>query len=62
MKSLSKYIKTHSYCQNKGMTLIEVILYSMLLSMLLAGFIKYVYDIHSNEIKLDLDIKDAQFR
>jgi hypothetical protein len=44
------------------MTLIEVILYSMLLSMLLAGFIKYVYDIHSNEIKLDLDIKDAQFR
>lgn len=60
MKFLSKYIKVNSFCRNEGMTLIEVILYSILLSMLLAGFIKYVYDIHSNEMKLDLEIKDAQ--
>jgi len=41
-----------------GMTLIEVIIYSALLSILLAGFIQYAWTIHFNDIKLSHDIED----
>lgn len=41
------------------MTLIEVIIYSMLLSILLAGFIQYVWTIHFNDLKLSDDIESA---
>jgi prepilin-type N-terminal cleavage/methylation domain-containing protein len=49
-------MKYHSI---KGMTLIEVIIYSALLSILLAGFIQYAWTIHFNDIKLSHDIEDA---
>jgi Tfp pilus assembly protein PilV len=42
-----------------GMTLIEVMIYSALLSMLMAGFIGYVWTIHFNDIRLSHDIEDA---
>lgn len=41
------------------MTLIEIIIYSTLISMLLTGFIQYVYQIHFNEIELNQEITDA---
>jgi len=42
-----------------GMTLIEVIIYSALLAILLAGFIQYAWTIHFNDIKLSHDIEDG---
>lgn len=42
-----------------GMTLIEVIIYSALLSILLSGFIRYAWTIHFNDIELSHDIEDA---
>jgi hypothetical protein len=41
------------------MTLIEVIIYSVLLSFLIIGFINYSYEINMNNIKLNHDIEDA---
>ncbi len=41
------------------MTLIEVIIYSILLSMLLAGFIQYAWAVHFNDMKTSHDIEDA---
>jgi hypothetical protein len=43
----------------RGMTLIEVILYTVLLSLLLATIIQYEYDIHLQNIELIHDIQDA---
>ena len=43
----------------KGMTLIEVILYVVLLSLLLTNIIQYEYDIHLQNIDLIHDIQDA---
>lgn len=34
------------------MTIIEVLLYTMLLSFLLSGFIRYAYDIHFGDFEL----------
>ncbi len=48
---------THS--QN-GMTLIEVLIYSVLLSVLMLGFIQYALTIHFNNITLQNDLYDAQ--
>ena len=42
-----------------GMTLIEVMIYSVLLSVLLAGFIQYVWTTHFNDLKLNDDIENA---
>ncbi len=42
-----------------GMTLIEVIIYSVLLSMLMAGFIQYAITIHLENINLSNDIENA---
>jgi hypothetical protein len=41
------------------MTLIEVIIYSALLAILLAGFIQYVWTIHFNDLKLNDDIEKS---
>jgi type II secretory pathway pseudopilin PulG len=48
-----------NYRLKTGMTLIEVIIYSALLAILLAGFIQYAWTIHFNDIKLSHDIEDA---
>lgn len=45
--------------KQNGMTLIEVMVYIVLLSVLLAGFINYAYQIHMNNIKLNQEIEDA---
>jgi hypothetical protein len=36
----------------RGITLIEVLLYSALLSFLLSGFIQYAYGIHFGDLQL----------
>jgi hypothetical protein len=41
------------------MTLIEVMIYAVLLSFLLAGFVNYSYEIHVNNIGLNHEIEDA---
>ncbi len=41
------------------MTLIEVVIYSALLSMLMATFIRYAWAIHFDDIALSHDIQDA---
>ena len=41
------------------MTLIEVMVYIVLLSFLLVGFINYAYQIHMNNIELNHEIEDA---
>lgn len=51
------YMTLHS--DNSGMTLIEVMLYTSLLSLLLAGFIGYAWSVHFTDIKLIHDIEDA---
>lgn len=43
-----------------GLTLIEVIIFTILLSMLMANMINYLYTIHTNNIKLMNEIQDAQ--
>ena len=43
----------------RGMTLIEVIIYIVLLSFLISGFIQYVYSIHEQNIKLMQDLDYA---
>ncbi len=44
---------------NGGMTLIEVCVYSVLLSFLLAGFIKFSADNYLGDIKTTQQIEDA---
>jgi Tfp pilus assembly protein PilV len=43
----------------EGMTLIEVILYVVLLCLLLTTIIQYEYDIHAQNIDLIYQIQDA---
>ncbi len=45
---------------NRGVTLIDALIYSFLLSFLLAGFIRYAYETHLQDIKLIQGIQDAQ--
>ena len=45
---------------NRGITLIEVLIYAFLLSFLLAGFIQYAYSSHLQDIQLIHEIQDAQ--
>jgi Tfp pilus assembly protein PilV len=49
-------IKSRAY--NIGMTLIEVIIYTVLLSFLMAGFIQYAYAVNINNIQLINEIQD----
>jgi len=44
----------------KGMTLIEIVIYTFLISFLMAGFIRYAYSINLGNIQLIHDIEDAQ--
>jgi len=44
----------------KGFSLIEVIIFTLLLSFLLTGFIQYSYTIHQNDLKLINEIQDEQ--
>lgn len=41
---------------NKGITLIEILIYIALLALLLGGFINFAYAIHMQNIKLMDDI------
>ncbi len=52
-----EYTKVLKY--RKGMTLIEVLVYTALLSFLLSSFIWYVYIIHVQNIKLIDEINDS---
>lgn len=45
---------------NQGETLIEILIYAFLLSFLLAGFIRYAYATHLQDVQLIHDIEDAQ--
>ena len=42
-----------------GMTLIEVLIYTAMLSFLLSGYIRYAFDLHWSDLKLQDDIYDA---
>ncbi len=44
----------------RGMTLIEVIIYTVLLSLLITNMINYLYTMHINNIKLINDVQDSQ--
>jgi len=46
--------------KNKGFTLIEMVIYSVLLSFLLASFISYAYVVHIRDLKLNNEIKNVQ--
>jgi type II secretory pathway pseudopilin PulG len=46
--------------RSKGMTLIEVMVFAVLLSFLMAGFLRYAFIIHDQDIRLINDINDAQ--
>jgi Tfp pilus assembly protein PilV len=46
--------------KNQGVTFIEVILYSFLLSLLLSGFIEYACSVHTRDVSLMQDIIYAQ--
>jgi len=58
MKSHSN--KGYSYRCSSGFTLIEMMIYVVLLSILLSGFIMYAYSIHIQNIDLTNDINDAE--
>jgi len=56
-------MKSHSskyYRYSSGFTLIEMMIYIVLLSILLSGFISYAYNIHIQNIHLTNDINDAE--
>ena len=44
---------------NLGLTLIEIIIYIALLSMLMVGFLQYAITLHLNDIYLIDDIQNA---
>jgi type II secretory pathway pseudopilin PulG len=44
----------------KGMTLLEVIIYVALLSFLISGFLNFAVGVHLSAIELDHEIEDAQ--
>ena len=48
------------YSNRQGMTLVEMIIYTALVSLLLANTIDYLYAIHIRNIKLSDDIYHAQ--
>jgi Tfp pilus assembly protein PilV len=56
------YMKFHSNKKTatSGFTLIETIIYIVLLSILLAGFVSYAYGIHIQNIHLHNDIHEAE--
>ena len=56
------YMKFHlnKYNSASGFTLIETIVYIVLFSILLSGFISYAYGIHIQNIHLQNDINDAE--
>ncbi len=56
MRSLKNKIQYTS----TGMTLIEVIIYTVLLSVLMTGFIQYSYSVHVQNIQLIHSIEDAE--
>ncbi len=43
----------------QGITLIEVLIYSALLSLLISGFISCVYGVHIQDIRLIDEINDS---
>ena len=46
---------------NKGMTLIEALIYAFLLSFLITGLITYAYELHIYTLRLMDDIEDEWF-
>jgi len=53
-------MKYHLIKSNRGMTLIEVLIYSVLISALMLGFMQYALTIHFNTINLQNNLYDAQ--
>ena len=51
-------IQCRGVCR-RGMTLIEVMIYVFLLSMLITGYIQYVWSVHFDDVRLNDDIDDA---
>jgi hypothetical protein len=50
----------HRIHRNHGMTLIEITIFTVLLSLLIGNMINYLYTIHFNNIKLMNEIEKAQ--
>ena len=53
-------MKTKTKNNHFGMTLIEVLIYTVLLSLLITSTINYLYAMHIDSIKLMREIQDAQ--
>ena len=53
-----KYYFENNRINEQGMTLIEVMIFIALISMMMTGFMSYVYEIHFSNIKLLHDIED----
>ncbi|OHA24132.1 MAG: hypothetical protein A3B11_01385 [Candidatus Taylorbacteria bacterium RIFCSPLOWO2_01_FULL_44_26] len=47
------------YSRSNGLTIIEVLIYTSLLSMLLSGFLSYAWIIQTGDIRLIHKINDA---
>ncbi|MEK7646446.1 MAG: hypothetical protein AAB381_02015 [Patescibacteria group bacterium] len=54
-----KYHSTN-HTQSQGMTLIEIVIYTSLLSLLVASHIAYTYEIQLHNINLSHEITDAE--
>ena len=57
--SRKKSIRCRKRLGDGGLTLIEVLIYSALLSFLLAGFIRFAADLNVSDLKLLDSINDA---
>jgi hypothetical protein len=50
----------HTKHHNRGFTFVEITIYTILLSFLLAGFLEFAYAIHIRNIELNHEIQDKQ--
>ncbi len=53
-------MKFHLNKKSKGLTLIEVIIFSVLLSFLMSGLLQYAFVIHEQDSRLIDDINNVQ--
>ena len=61
MKQQTNLLKNLVYLSS-GMSLIEIMIYTALLSLLLTNMISYSYGIHTQQMSLNDDLYDAQNR
>ncbi len=59
MKSHFRHIHSKALCFSVGMTLIEILIYVTLLSMLLSGFMRYLYYMYDTGLRLFEDVAKA---